>query len=197
MSVVIRSGQVTISLKSVSLSNSLSRTRNFLHFDAFASTTALIVLENYQTYLRLYRGTFFICVMALFDVSDFRRYSELRQQILPSGQTRLKEPTTHYSFGLKKLEFAVPVGVDVSILILQESPGISSATREISKTARSTRRDAASSRASQVVSVANSLSRASSAFILTFRMEHRTILGCDEESFHLPLALDVYQVLQR
>lgn len=78
--------------------------------------------------------------MALFDVSDFRRYSELRRQILPSGQTRLKEPTTHYSFGLKKQEFAVPVGVDVSILILQESARISSATREVSKTARSTRR---------------------------------------------------------
>lgn len=91
--------------------------------------------------------------MALFDVSDFKRYSELRRQILPSGQTRLKEPTTHYSFGLKQQEFAVPVGVDVSIFILQESPGISSVTREGSKTARSTRRGAASCRASQVVSV--------------------------------------------
>lgn len=57
--------------------------------------------------------------MALFDVSDFTRYSELRRQILPSGQTRLKERTTHYSFGLKKQEFAVPLGVDVSILVFE------------------------------------------------------------------------------
>nr|CAC13117.1 low molecular mass polypeptide subunit PSMB8 [Takifugu rubripes] len=55
--------------------------------------------------------------MALFDVSDFTRYSELRRQILPSGQTRLKERTTHYSFGLKKQEFAVPLGVDPSMFI--------------------------------------------------------------------------------
>lgn len=55
--------------------------------------------------------------MALFDVSDFTRYSELRRQILPSGQTHLRDRTTHYSFGLKKQELAVPLGVDVSILI--------------------------------------------------------------------------------
>lgn len=55
--------------------------------------------------------------MALFAVSDFTRYSELRRQILPSGQTQLKERTTHYTFGLKKPELAVPVGVDVSIPI--------------------------------------------------------------------------------
>lgn len=54
--------------------------------------------------------------MALFDVSDFNRYSELRRQILPSGQKDLKDRTTHYSFGLKKQELAVPLGVDVSIL---------------------------------------------------------------------------------
>lgn len=54
--------------------------------------------------------------MALFDVSDFQQYSELRRQILPSGQTHLKDRTTHYSFGLKKQELAVPLGVDVSIL---------------------------------------------------------------------------------
>lgn len=55
--------------------------------------------------------------MALFDVSDFKRYSELRRQILPSSQTHLKDRTTHYTFGLKKQELAVPLGVDVSILI--------------------------------------------------------------------------------
>lgn len=55
--------------------------------------------------------------MALFDVSDFKRYSDLRRQILPSGQTHLGDRTTHYSFGLKKQELAVPLGVDVSILI--------------------------------------------------------------------------------
>lgn len=54
--------------------------------------------------------------MALFDVSDFNRYSELRRQILPSGQKDLRDRTTHYSFGLKKQELAVPLGVDVSIL---------------------------------------------------------------------------------
>lgn len=54
--------------------------------------------------------------MALFDVSGFNRYSELRRQILPSAQTRLTDRTTHYSFGLKQQELAVPVGVDVSIL---------------------------------------------------------------------------------
>lgn len=56
-------------------------------------------------------------VMALFDVSDFKRYSELRRQILPSDQTHLKDRTTHYTFGLKKQELAVPLGVDVSILV--------------------------------------------------------------------------------
>lgn len=55
--------------------------------------------------------------MALLDVSDFKRYSELSRQILPSGQTHRKDRTTHYSFGLKTQELAVPLGVDVSILI--------------------------------------------------------------------------------
>lgn len=46
--------------------------------------------------------------MALFDVSGFKLYSELRGQILPAGQTHLVDRTTQ--------EFAVPLGVDVSIL---------------------------------------------------------------------------------
>lgn len=54
--------------------------------------------------------------MALFDVSGFKPYSELRGQILPAGQTHLVDRTNHYSFGTKTQEFAVPLGVDVSIL---------------------------------------------------------------------------------
>lgn len=54
--------------------------------------------------------------MALFDVSGFKSYSELRGQILPAGQTHLVDRTNHYSFGTKTQEFAVPLGVDVSIM---------------------------------------------------------------------------------
>lgn len=54
--------------------------------------------------------------MALFNISGFKPYSELRGQILPAGQTHLVDRTNHYSFGTKTQEFAVPVGVDVSIL---------------------------------------------------------------------------------
>lgn len=54
--------------------------------------------------------------MALFNISGFKPYSELRGQILPAGQTHLVDRTNHYSFGTQTQEFAVPVGVDVSIL---------------------------------------------------------------------------------
>lgn len=54
--------------------------------------------------------------MALFDVSGFKLYSELREQILPAGRTHLVGRTNHYSFGTKSQEFAVPLGVDVSIM---------------------------------------------------------------------------------
>lgn len=54
--------------------------------------------------------------MALFDVSGFKPYSELRGQILPAGQTHLVDRTNHYAFGTKTQEFAVPLGVDVSIV---------------------------------------------------------------------------------
>lgn len=54
--------------------------------------------------------------MALFDVSGFKLYSELREQILPTGRTHLVGRSNHYQFGTKALEFAVPLGVDVSIL---------------------------------------------------------------------------------
>lgn len=57
--------------------------------------------------------------MALFDVSGFKSYSELRERILPAGQTHLVDRTNHYNFGTKTQEFAVPLGVDVSIM----SPG--------------------------------------------------------------------------
>lgn len=96
--------------------------------------------------------------MALFDVSDFTRYSELRRQILPSGQTRLKERTTHYSFGLKKQEFAVPLGVDVSILILHENPYRRYLLPSVKFPKLRVRRDAEFFHASQVFTVANSLS---------------------------------------
>ncbi|KAK5910895.1 hypothetical protein CgunFtcFv8_005117 [Champsocephalus gunnari] len=52
--------------------------------------------------------------MALFQVTGFKHYAELRAQILPSGQTHLVDRTNHYNFGTKTQEFAVPVGVDPS-----------------------------------------------------------------------------------
>uniref|UniRef100_A0A4W6F2C8 Proteasome subunit beta n=1 Tax=Lates calcarifer TaxID=8187 RepID=A0A4W6F2C8_LATCA len=52
--------------------------------------------------------------MALFDVSGFKSYSELRRQIFPAGQTHLVDRTNHYNFGTKTQEFAVPVGADPS-----------------------------------------------------------------------------------
>uniref|UniRef100_A0A7N5ZWZ0 Proteasome subunit beta n=1 Tax=Anabas testudineus TaxID=64144 RepID=A0A7N5ZWZ0_ANATE len=52
--------------------------------------------------------------MALLDVSGFKSYSEIREQILPVRQTQLVDRTNHYSFGTKTQEFAVPVGVDPS-----------------------------------------------------------------------------------
>ncbi|XP_023270466.1 proteasome subunit beta type-8 [Seriola lalandi dorsalis] len=52
--------------------------------------------------------------MALFDVSGFKSYSELRGRILPAGQTPLVDRTNHYTFGTKTQEFSVPLGVDPS-----------------------------------------------------------------------------------
>ncbi|XP_036945873.1 proteasome subunit beta type-8 [Acanthopagrus latus] len=52
--------------------------------------------------------------MALFDVSGFKDYSELRRQIHPGGKTHLVDRTNHYNFGAKTQEFAVPLGVDPS-----------------------------------------------------------------------------------
>uniref|UniRef100_A0A665V4A9 Proteasome subunit beta n=1 Tax=Echeneis naucrates TaxID=173247 RepID=A0A665V4A9_ECHNA len=52
--------------------------------------------------------------MALFDVSGFKSYAELRGQILPAGRTHLVDRTNHYNFGTKTQEFSVPVGVDPS-----------------------------------------------------------------------------------
>lgn len=54
--------------------------------------------------------------MALFDVCGFKDYSELRRQIHPGGKTHLFDRTNHYTFGAKTQEFAVPLGVDVSIM---------------------------------------------------------------------------------
>lgn len=54
--------------------------------------------------------------MALFEVSGYKKYCELREQILPAGLTHLVDRTNHYSFGTKTQEFAVPPGVDVSII---------------------------------------------------------------------------------
>lgn len=58
--------------------------------------------------------------MALFDVSGYKRYSELRSQILPTGQTHRIDRINHYTFGTKTQEFAVPRGVDVSIMSFGE-----------------------------------------------------------------------------
>ncbi|KAI4818286.1 hypothetical protein KUCAC02_011633 [Chaenocephalus aceratus] len=55
--------------------------------------------------------------MALFQVTGFKHYAELRAQILPSGQTHLVDRTNHYNFGTKTQEFAVPVGVDPSVFL--------------------------------------------------------------------------------
>lgn len=52
--------------------------------------------------------------MALFEVTGFKPYAELRGQILPAGQTHLVDRTNHYNFGTKTQEFAVPLGVDPS-----------------------------------------------------------------------------------
>ncbi len=54
--------------------------------------------------------------MALIDVSGFKSYSELRGQILPAGKTQLVDRINHYNFGTKTQEFAVPLGVDVSMI---------------------------------------------------------------------------------
>uniref|UniRef100_A0AAQ6AKV5 Proteasome subunit beta n=1 Tax=Amphiprion ocellaris TaxID=80972 RepID=A0AAQ6AKV5_AMPOC len=52
--------------------------------------------------------------MALVEVSGFKPYSELRGQIFPTKQTHLVDRTSHYSFGTKTQEFAVPLGVEPS-----------------------------------------------------------------------------------
>lgn len=54
--------------------------------------------------------------MAIFDVSGYKKYCELREQIFPAGLTHLVDRTNHYNFGTKTQEFAVPPGVDVSII---------------------------------------------------------------------------------
>lgn len=56
--------------------------------------------------------------MALFEVSGFPSYPDLRAQIVP-GQTHLVDRTSHFSFGIKTQEFAVPLGADVSIILRQ------------------------------------------------------------------------------
>ncbi|XP_062414334.1 proteasome subunit beta type-8-like [Pungitius pungitius] len=53
-------------------------------------------------------------MMALFQVSGFKSYAELREQILPARQTHLLDRTNHYNFGTRTQEFAVPLGVDPS-----------------------------------------------------------------------------------
>uniref|UniRef100_A0A3Q0RDT7 Proteasome subunit beta n=1 Tax=Amphilophus citrinellus TaxID=61819 RepID=A0A3Q0RDT7_AMPCI len=52
--------------------------------------------------------------MALFEVSGYKKYCELREQILPAGLTHLVDRPNHYNFGTKTREFAVPPGVDPS-----------------------------------------------------------------------------------
>lgn len=62
--------------------------------------------------------------MALFDVTCFKPYADLRGSILPGDKTRLFDRTNHYSFGTKTQEFAVPLGVDVSIPYLARNKNI-------------------------------------------------------------------------
>uniref|UniRef100_A0A1A7WCK5 Proteasome subunit beta n=1 Tax=Iconisemion striatum TaxID=60296 RepID=A0A1A7WCK5_9TELE len=52
--------------------------------------------------------------MALFDVSGYKPYSEVRAQILPFGQAHLADRANHYTFNTKTQEFAIPPGVDPS-----------------------------------------------------------------------------------
>ncbi|XP_053719134.1 proteasome subunit beta type-8 [Synchiropus splendidus] len=52
--------------------------------------------------------------MALFDVSGFKSYAQLRAQIFPTGHAQLVDRTSHFNFGTKTQEFAVPVGADPS-----------------------------------------------------------------------------------
>lgn len=56
--------------------------------------------------------------MALFDVTGCRPDAELRGSVLPGARTRLFDRTNHYSFGTQTQEFAVPLGVDVSLKYL-------------------------------------------------------------------------------
>lgn len=53
--------------------------------------------------------------MALLDVTGFKSDAPLRASILPGGEARLLDRTNHYSFGTRNQEFAVPLGVDVSL----------------------------------------------------------------------------------
>ncbi|XP_041867672.1 proteasome subunit beta type-8 isoform X2 [Melanotaenia boesemani] len=50
--------------------------------------------------------------MALAEVSGFNPYSEFCRQIFRAGQTHLEDRPSHYSFGTKTQEFAVPLGVE-------------------------------------------------------------------------------------
>lgn len=51
--------------------------------------------------------------MALLDVSGLSSYSKFGTPFL-SKQTQLVDRPSHYNFGSKCQEFAIPVGVDVS-----------------------------------------------------------------------------------
>ncbi|XP_029023717.1 proteasome subunit beta type-8 [Betta splendens] len=61
--------------------------------------------------------------MALLDVSGFKYYSEIREQILPRRRTQLVDRTNHYNFGTRTQEFALPVGVDPSGFVQSCSDG--------------------------------------------------------------------------
>lgn len=56
--------------------------------------------------------------MALLDVISNKPDAELRGSILPGGKTHLSDRINHYSFGTQNQEFAVPLGVDVSLYYL-------------------------------------------------------------------------------
>lgn len=126
--------------------------------------------------------------MALFDVSDFKRFSDLRRQILPTGQTRLKHRTTHYSFGLKQQELAVPLGVDVSILIF--SVKLCRGYQPLTFPKVRVGRDA--DRASPVFTGANS-----PFSCILKRIKSQRVLNYAEQSLNFPLAIVVSQVVQR
>lgn len=56
--------------------------------------------------------------MALSDVIAYRVQSEIHGQLFGKGPKPPVDRTSHFAFGTKTQEFAVPVGADVSTTLL-------------------------------------------------------------------------------